>query len=310
MARTDDDSWDITESVGATALGVAMGRAAEAYVENPLFNDPYAQYLLDAATEHGWHPSYTEAIFEEMAAEPGLIERMQAMHGYTAVRTRFFDDFFTVASADGIDQAVILGAGLDARAWRLPWLPAATVYEIDQPKVLAFKTTTLRERNVEPRARHVAVPIDLRQDWPTALREAGFDSSRPTAWSAEGLLPYLPADGQDLLFARLQELSAPGSRIAVEALGESFFDPQSLADRGQDMQIMREAAGKVGIQVGVTTDLWYLEERADVADWLADRGWQVTDFAATDLMARCGRPAPEGVEDAVFSTVFVEGRRV
>ena len=124
MARTDDDSWDITEGVGQTALGVAMARAEETTSERPLFSDPYARLFLDAATERGWRKP-----------PPYMVERFRSIGGYAASRTKWFDEFFIAAGANGIEQAVILAAGLDARAWRLPWVHGSTVYEIDQPKV-------------------------------------------------------------------------------------------------------------------------------------------------------------------------------
>jgi O-methyltransferase involved in polyketide biosynthesis len=138
MVRTEGDSWDITESVGATALGVAWARAEEASSECPLFTDPYAQLFVDAAMERGWRlpPSY-------------MLERIRAISGYAASRTKWFDEFFIAAGANGIEQAVILAAGLDARAWRLPWVDDSMVYEIDQPKVLAFKAATLRDHDAE-----------------------------------------------------------------------------------------------------------------------------------------------------------------
>src|ERR1700712_4128303 len=126
MARTDDDDWDITESVGATALGVAMARAAETRSECPLFVDRYAQLFIDAATASGWQSPFGSA--EAAAApdlDPAIAERLErrveTIWGYTASRTKHFDDFFIAAGAAGIRQVVILAAGLDAPAWRLPW---------------------------------------------------------------------------------------------------------------------------------------------------------------------------------------------
>jgi methyltransferase (TIGR00027 family) len=310
MARTDDDTWDITEGVGATALGVAMARAGEATVERPLFRDPYAQLFLDAAAELGWQRPYTDATLTELAkADPQLAERVHAMSGYTASRTRFFDDFFIGAGADGVRQAVILAAGLDARGWRLPWPGGTVVSEIDQPKVLEFKGATLRAHGAEPAAGYVAIPIDLRLDWPKALRDGGFDPQKPTAWIAEGLLPYLPADAQDLLFDRIADLSAPGSRVAVEDFSPKFFDRDMLARRRAQLQQVREAAAKASDKhIADTDQLFYFEDRAEVADWLRDRGWRVTAIDAEDLMAGYGRPAPDHVEDTTPPSVFVEGR--
>ena len=310
MARTDDDTWDITECVGATALSMAMARAGEAQAECPLFTDPYAQLFVDATAARGWTPPFNEDMLAElMILDPHLAERIEAMSGYTASRTEYFDEFFVAAGAAGVRQGVILGAGLDTRAWRLPWVSDSVVYEIDQPKVLAFKGETLRGRGAEPAVAYVGVPIDLRQDWPKALRDAGFDPATPTAWSAEGLLPYLPAGAQDVLFERIQELSAPGSRIAVEAFSAAFFDPDRLARRKVQMQQVREAARHAGAtNLPDTEELWFAEERADVADWLRENGWEVTAIEAQDLMARYHRPAPD-IEDPTLQSVFVDGMR-
>jgi methyltransferase (TIGR00027 family) len=297
MARTDDDSWGITDGVGQTALGVAMGRADEATSECPLFTDPYAQLFLDAAAERGWRrpPAH-------------MVERIRSISAYTASRTKWFDEFFIAAGASGIAQAVILAAGLDARAWRLPWVDGSVVYEIDQPKVLEFKTRTLADRGVRPAvSRYFAVPADLRHDWPKALRDAGFDASQPTAWAAEGLLLYLPADAQDLLFDRIHQHSARDSRIAVESFGAAFFDPEYLASRRERLRQWREQTGAPdGGDVPDTQDLWFIEERTDVAAWLTDRCWDVTSVDAAELMTRYGRGASGEVDDTTPRTVFVE----
>jgi methyltransferase (TIGR00027 family) len=300
MARTDDDSWDIIEGVGQTALGVAMARAEETTSELPLFSDPYAQLFLDAATERGWRQP-----------PPYMVERIRSIRGYAASRTKWFDEFFIAAGANGIEQAVILAAGLDARAWRLPWVHGSTVYEIDQPKVLAFKAETLRAHDAAPAARYVPVPVDLRQDWPKALVEAGFDPGEPTAWAVEGLLPYLPADTQDLLFERIAELSARGSRIGVESFSASFFNRDYLASRREQMRRLREEAGEGPDQnVPDTQDLWYIEDRTDVADWLTEHNWEVSAVESIDLMTRYGRWSPGQDDATVPRTVFLEGRLV
>ncbi|MGH3576142.1 MAG: SAM-dependent methyltransferase, partial [Mycobacterium sp.] len=197
MARTDDDSWEITESVGATALGVAAARAAETESADPLIRDPFARVFLDAAGEGMWTMWSPAALPPEIAeAEPDLPVRMQGMLDYMASRTAFFDEFFLDAAKSGVRQVVILAAGLDARAWRLPWPDGTTVYELDQAKVLEFKSTTLQRRGAHPTSKQISVAVDLRQDWPTVLQKAGFDAAQPSAWSAEGLVRYLPARAQ------------------------------------------------------------------------------------------------------------------
>jgi methyltransferase (TIGR00027 family) len=304
MTRTDNDTWDITEGVGATALGVAMARAAESQSDCcPLFDDPCAQWFVDAATERGWQSPFTDADLADT-----LPSRVRAVWGYAAARTKHFDDFFIAAGAAGIRQVVILAAGLDARGWRLPWVADTVVYEIDQPKVLEFKAETLRAHDAQPTARNVAVPIDLRQDWPTALRQAGFDASEPTAWLAEGLLPYLPAVAQDLLFERVQQLSAQDSLIAVEAFGADYFDEEYQQRRRAAVQEMRDALAETGREMADVAELMYNEPRADVADWLRDHGWEVNSEPAGDLMARHKREVTADMEDT--RSVFVEGRRL
>ncbi len=293
MARTDNDSWDITEGVGATALGVAWARSQESTSDCPLFTDPYAEVFVNEAVARGWQ-----------LPQRHMAERIRSIAGYAASRTKWFDEFFIAAGASGIDQAVIIAAGLDARAWRLPWTDTSVVYEIDQPKVLAFKTETLHARGADPATRYVAVPADLRQDWPKALREAGFDPDEPTAWAAEGLLPYLPADGQDLLFERIAALSARGSRVAVEAFGAKFFDPEYQASRRERMKRARESEG-VPDDTPDVADLWFIEDRTEVADWFSARGWEVSTIDAADLMKRYGRTADE---DTTPRTAFVEAK--
>jgi methyltransferase (TIGR00027 family) len=181
---------------------------------------------------------------------------------------------------------VILAAGLDARAWRLPWPTGTVVFEIDQPKVLAFKEETLAAHDIQPAARHVAVPVDLRQDWPEALRQSGFDATQPTAWLAEGLLPYLPAAAQDLLFERLHELSAPGSRVAVEGFGAGYFSEENQRLRKARMDAIREEAAKAGRPMIDVSELFYSEPREDVAEWLTRHGWQTRVETSAEVTAR------------------------
>jgi len=312
VARTDDDSWEITESVGATALGVAAARAADTESSDPLINDPFARVFLDRVGHGVWDwygaPELPAAVVE---AEPDMPQRMQALVSYFASRTKFFDTEFIDAANAGVRQAVILAAGLDARSWRLPWPDGTTVYELDQDRVLDFKLETLHQHGAEPTANRVPVAVDLRQDWPTALRQAGFDATAPSVWSIEGLLMYLPAAAQDLLFERIQELAAPGSRIAVEGLGPEFAIPELRDVRRERMDRVRELMAEAGspLEVPKTDELWYFEERQDVSDWLRRHGWDVTATPSDELMAGYGRPSPEGLEEASPTHWFISGRR-
>jgi methyltransferase (TIGR00027 family) len=312
VARTDDDTWEITESVGATALGVASARAVETESENPLISDPFARVFLDAAGDGLWNwYSASQLPAEVHQTEPSLQLQMKAMVGYMACRTAFFDQFFVDATDAGIRQAVILAAGLDSRAWRLPWPDGVTVYELDQPRVLEFKSSTLAEHGAQPACNRVTVPVDLRQDWPTALRQAGFDASAPSVWSAEGLMPYLPAAAQELLFERVDGLAVAGSRVAVEALGPKFLDPEFRANRRERMERIRALVTKLDPQREIPNneELFYFEEREEVGDWFGRHGWAVTVTPADELMAGYGRKAPEEVQDQVPGNLFVAAQR-
>src|SRR6185312_11043295 len=216
MARTDNDTWDIATSVGATAVMVALARAAETNSANPLIRDEYAAPLVstpelaDLRSRLGQMWSNVDERSDDSAMN------FQQMIDYQAVRTHFFDEFFASAAAAGVRQHVILAAGLDSRSYRLDWPKDTVVYEIDMPAVLDYKTATLNAAGATPSTTRREVAIDLRHDWPAALRDAGFDSDAPTAWLAEGLLPFLPGTAQGSMYAAIDVLSAPGSRIAVE----------------------------------------------------------------------------------------------
>ncbi|MGO9035541.1 class I SAM-dependent methyltransferase [Mycobacterium sp.] len=308
--RTDDDSWEITESVGATALGVAAARAAETESDNPLISDPFARIFLDTVGDGEWNWfAAPELPVEVVEAVPELPLRQKSMVSYFASRTKFFDTFFLDAANAGIHQAVILAAGLDARSWRLPWPDGVTVFELDQPRVLDFKASTLHDYGVEPRCHRVGVAVDLRQDWPKALQQAGFDPSVPSAWSAEGLLMYLPATAQDLLFDRIQGLTAAGSRVGIEALSPNFAE--AAAQRRERSDRLRALMAKADPHrvIPRTDELWYFDEREDVGDWWARHGWQVTVTPSDELMTGYGRTPPQHIEDGVPPYLFVSAQR-
>jgi methyltransferase (TIGR00027 family) len=309
VPRTDDDSWDITESVGSTALGVAAARAAETESEHPLVKDPFARVFVDAAGKGMWSVMANPALSAELTdIDPDLRTRMRVMVDFMAVRTVFFDEFFLSAADTGVRQVVILAAGLDSRAWRLPWPDGTTVYELDQPKVLEFKSTILHQHGAHPVSHLVNVPIDLRQDWPTALREAGFDASQPTAWSAEGLLRYLPAVGQDHLIERVHQLSSVGSWFAANAPGTGFLNPDHVARQREQITRLRAAAATVlKTEIPDVEDLWYAEARSDVADWLRHHGWDASGATLKQMLDRYGRSIPD--EDVMPPTDFISAQR-
>lgn len=213
--RTAGDTWAITESVGATALGVAAARAVETAATNPLIRDEFAKVLVSSAGTAWARLADADLAWLDGDQLGRRVHRVAC--DYQAVRTHFFDEYFGAAVDAGVRQVVILAAGLDARAYRLNWPAGTVVYEIDQPSVLEYKAGILQSHGAVPTARRHAVAVDLRDDWPAALIAAGFDGTQPTAWLAEGLLPYLPGDAADRLFDMVTALSAPGSQVAVEA---------------------------------------------------------------------------------------------
>ncbi|ALE83137.1 SAM-dependent methyltransferase [Pseudonocardia sp. HH130629-09] len=283
--RTVDDQWDITSSVGVTALAVAAGRALETRRPDRLVEDPYAQRFVDAAGTLSAVPQHPDD-----PADPWVVQA-----GYQGVRSRFFDEALTGA---GTTQVVLLAAGLDARALRLPWPAGTTVFEVDQPKVLDFKDGVVAEAGMTPTARRVTVPVDLRHDWPAALAAAGFDPARPTAWLAEGLLPYLPVDAEQLLFERVHALSVPGSRIAVEHFGDQV-------ERIADDPSFRVAAQEMLPGTDVR-ELFFAEPRTEPCDaWLRRHGWTVTARTARDVAAGYGRPLGGTVADILGATTLL-----
>ena len=295
MARSDTDSWDLASSVGATATMVAAARAVATEDADPIISDPFAAPLVRAVGIDFFTRVVDGEITPTDTGDNGNVE-LQTLTDSLAVRTRFFDEFFTNATAAGIGQAVILAAGLDARAYRLAWPSGSVVYEVDQPKVVAFKTETMAGLGAKPTAERRTVSIDLREDWPAALRDSGFDDTKPAAWSAEGLLMYLPPEAQDRLFDHITALSAPGSQLATE------YHPQTGPTMAERSQAMNNRWANLGCDVDLS-GLFYEGERNNVADYLSDRGWQVVTRARRELFGDYGRPFPSDDELAAFRNI-------
>jgi methyltransferase (TIGR00027 family) len=290
MSRTDADSWDLASSVGATATMVAAARALASREDDPLIVDPFAADLVRAVGVD----FFTKLVDGEIPLSTLEGDGPRVMTDVMAVRTRFFDDFFVEAGEAGIRQAVILASGLDARPYRLPWPQGSTVYEIDQPKVIEFKTATMESIGAKPTAQRRAVAVDLRDDWPQALRRSGFDESQPTAWSAEGLLAYLPPDAQDRLFDNITALSAPGSQLATE------YHPDGGAAMSERAKTMGNPWKDHGFDVDLT-QLFYRGERNSVVDYLTGHRWQVSARTRPEVFAGYGRKFPETEDVAPLS---------
>ncbi|OBH34508.1 SAM-dependent methyltransferase [Mycobacterium intracellulare] len=296
MPRTDNDTWDLATSVGATATMVAAARAIATNADNPLIEDRFAEPLVRAVGVD----FFTRWVSGDLVAadvddhESGW--KLEHMPAAMAARTRFFDSFFQAATQAGVRQAVILASGLDARAYRLAWPADMTVFEIDQPQVIEFKAATLAELGAAPQAELRTVSVDLRNDWPKALVDAGFDKSRPTAWIAEGLFGYLPPEAQDRLLDNITALSADGSRLACEAIPD-----MSEVDTEKAHEMMRRATAKwrehgFDLEFG---DLGYQGERSDVAAYLDNLGWRSVGVQMSQLLADFGLDSIPQTNDSV-----------
>jgi methyltransferase (TIGR00027 family) len=273
--RSDDDEWNIVTSVGYTALVVAAWRALYAASREPLVRDEYAKHFIAASAD----PYLTGLLANQPTSEEATV--FPRLYG---AQTRFFDEFFRSAGLDGIRQVVIVAAGLDSRPYRLEWATGTTVFEVDQPKVLEFKARVLAERGAEPAADREAVAADLRGDWSIPLKAGGFDPGQPTAWSVEGLLPYLTVAAQDALFARIDQLSAAGSQIAIGALGSQCDREQIAALETSDPEANLSRA------IDFSALTYDDHDRADPAGWLAAHGWAIRDVSSNpQLQARYGR---------------------
>lgn len=271
MTRSDDDNWDLATSVGATATMVAAARAAATRQPNPLIRDPYAEVLVRKAGVD---------LFARLAS--GALDYNDVGTGWIpeffAVRTKFFDDFVPSALSGTTRQVVIVGSGLDSRVYRLQWPAGTVVYEIDQPAVIAFKAATLAQVDAKPQAELRTVGTDLRQDWPQALRDVGFDPGRPTAWIVEGLLiGYLTGEAQDRVLADITALSAPGSLLAADHL------PAASTSIGSLIHSVAQQWKEKGFEVDFG-QLTYPHDRNDAEEYLRTHGWDVVGRTLADLL--------------------------
>lgn len=310
MARTEDDTWDLASSVGATATMVAAARAVASRSEDAVIDDPFAEPLVRAVGVD----FFTRLASGDLTAADldgdgdGDAESPVGMSRFAdgmAARTRFFDDFFAEATDAGIRQAVILASGLDARGYRLAWPDDMVLFEIDQPDVITFKTTALAGLGADPTTDLRTVAIDLRHDWPAALTDAGFDATRPTAWIAEGLLGYLPPEAQDRLLDQISELSPAGSRLAAEGVPAN-----QLTDQDEVRQRMQDATERWrnhGFDIDFS-ELVFLGDRAEVVGYLVVHGWTADAVVANDLLTRYGL-APLNDDEGFASVLYVTATR-
>jgi methyltransferase (TIGR00027 family) len=257
-APPQGDGRRLPEGVGLTAVGVALARARESAREDRLFDDAYAKAFVDAVGDE-------------------TVAGMKVFGSYIALRTALFDDYLLAAARGGCAQVVILAAGLDTRALRLDWPAGTRVFEIDLPDVLAFKYDVLGEAAGPAGRGRTTVPADLREDWGAALADAGFSPQAPTAWLAEGLLPYLTETDNDRLVDRVGELSAPGSRLGIEVVNPT------TTYRG-------DVSGFKRMQSSINAP--WRSTQPDPSGWLVRHGWRPADAPTMEeLHRRYGREA-------------------
>ncbi|WP_055586668.1 SAM-dependent methyltransferase [Peterkaempfera griseoplana] len=274
----------VPTGVGRTALGVAAARARESLRSDRLFEDPLAAAFLAAA---GW-----PGPEQRPAAPTGDPALGESMFHHLVIRTRFFDDRLLAAAADGCLQVVLTAAGLDTRAFRLPWPDGTALYEIDFPGMLDFKERVLAEQQARPLCRRTVLPADLREDWGGRLVAAGFDPGARTVWLAEGLLIYLSPSETAGLLTEVGALSAPGSRLF-------FTHPVP------DSTVVREVRTTPSMS-GLAT-LWQGGLDEDPSDWLARHGWQSERQDRAALAASYGRPGGSGSRGGFHSAVRLPG---
>ncbi|GAB3006074.1 class I SAM-dependent methyltransferase [Mycobacterium bourgelatii] len=297
-ARFEGDTWDLASSVGLTATMVAAARAAANRNPDAVAHDQFAEPLVRAVGVD-FFTRMASGELDPAEMDDDEARGLRSFADAMALRTRFFDDFFTDAVAAGIRQAVILAAGLDSRAFRLAWPAGTTVFEVDQPEVIAFKTATLTDLGVSPTADRRTVAVDLRDDWPAALKAAGFDATQPTAWIAEGLLGYLPAEAQDRLLDQVTAQSAKGSRVATEGLLDiNELNEEELRGR---MNRVSDRWRRHGLELDMAA-LVYFDQRRDAASYLGDHGWRTVTADDAELLAEHGLPPIDG-DDAPFGRV-------
>ncbi|OBB89200.1 class I SAM-dependent methyltransferase [Mycobacterium sp. 852002-30065_SCH5024008] len=285
--RSEGDTWDITTSVGSTALFVATARALEAQKPDPLVVDPYAEVFCRAVG--GWAADVLDGkLPDHQLKTPDWGEHFVNFQG---ARTKYFDAYFRRAADAGVRQVVILAAGLDSRAYRLDWPSGTTIFELDQPQVLDFKRQVLAEHGAEPKTQRREIAVDLRDDWPQALRDSGFDATKPSAWIAEGLLIYLPAAAQEQLFTGIDGLAAPGSHVAVED-GAPLDQDDFEAKREEERAAMAAGAERPFYQ------LLYNERIAPATEWFGERGWNAVGTPLADYLRENGRQVPEADAEA------------
>jgi methyltransferase (TIGR00027 family) len=212
------------QNVGRTALGAAVCRLIEQYepAKTRLFNDPVAKELVGAPVR----------VMMQLAAMRNYTVKQtdavaQGIYGVQVCRTRYIDDAVQAGLARGIDQLVILGAGLDTRHYRLPGLENVRIYELDLPAVQDDKKKKLAKLFGHLNENVTFIPIDFdSQNLETIFSGTTFDSSRPAVFIWEGVTQYITEEAVQRTLTFVGK-SAPGSLIVFTYVVKSLIEHRS-----------------------------------------------------------------------------------
>jgi methyltransferase (TIGR00027 family) len=239
----------------------------------PHFSDPAARQLL-----RGRFWRFMAARGEALARNrDGKTARGFAPYvDGIVLRVAFID---AVIAASATRQVVILGAGLDTRAWRLPALRGVRVFEVDHPATQAYKRENA-PRLGAPLADLRFVAIDFtRDDLAAVLKAAGYDSNVPTVWVWEGVIMYLDDAALRSTLNAVRRLSAPGSTLIAH-----YFEPEATESAATVRKILFSWLGEP--QIGLRT-------RATMRDEITRAGFRmVEDAGVPEQAARVGASAP------------------
>jgi methyltransferase (TIGR00027 family) len=284
----------LPDGVSQTALGVAWIRALESERPDRLFADPLATRFVAAS---GWEPPDHAG-----GRDDDLIRTVMSFVQSVIVRTRFLDDLLRSAWGDGAGrQVVILGAGLDTRAFRLQWPPGSRCFELDLPPVLRFKREVLAEAAAVPGCARAVLPADLvADDWPQLLLGAGFQPEESTVWLAEGLLIYFSQAENDRLLDQIGGLSSPGHRLAITS---------SRPDRPLNPSPARASGRNILRDPDAVMALWRWQV-SDPEGWLAGHGWTAKVYDREERARAYGRPLSVADDAAAATrTLLIDARR-
>lgn len=280
--------------VPTTAIGVALIRANETARSDRLIDDPYAQVFVDAAANEFLGSSSPPDAAQTWATLHQLAKLMTAR----AVSVRFLEDYLLDAAQNGCEQVVLLGAGLDTYAFRLPWPPGVRLFEIDLPEMFAFKEEVLASHAAEPRCERTVVPADLCSDWAAALVAAGLDTAAPTAWLEAGVVDYLPREDARRVMSTVSAASALGSRFAC-------IRPGTLSEQTQQGLVRVVAGSDASPARDLTSGFG-----SDLDEWLSSRSWHTTFRSHADVADSYGREVGMSRSGAGYLTATLTPRVV